>query len=458
MQDDAGQRATAWFLALSAVYFAAQALLRIWFGGTLNLDEAEMLLMTRQWSWGYGPQPPLYNWLQILSFKLFGLGIAGVVVLKDFGLWLAGAGMWFAMRRAFPDWRAAAAAALSLAYVPNIIFEFQRATSHSIALLVMICWTFWAWFRVMAKQDWQGWLVLGLVMGLGGLSKWNYWAVPAGLAVASIGFWQQRTQWRGPALAMLVAALVVALPYTWSVAHPTDSLASVRKLYGMPSPIWPWLLGMLSLAVNLLAGMALQLLIGVPMWFFAARGKMQPAQMATRIFLRAAGLSLAVTALLVVMFGVTNIEARWLVPIMIFATAAGFGWMAPALSPRAFRLLPVFAVICAAITLFGMIDVRRAATSTRDMTPLADLAGRLKPDRVESDFYLGGNLKLLRPDLDVRYLGETATAGDWPEHLLILGIVPQGVLVLEEGEVTLTARNYPDRPMTVKWAMVAAPS
>jgi hypothetical protein len=209
------------------------------------------------------------------------------------------------------------------------------------------------------------------------------------------------------------------------------------------------------LAGNLLAGLALPLLIGGPLWFLAARGRMGPVPVAARIMLRAAGLTLAVTALLVVAFGVTNIQTRWLVPILIFATAAGFGWMAPALSPRAFRTLPVAAVICAAITLYGMVEVRKGPTSSRDMTPLVDLVTRLHPDRIEGDFYLGGNLKLLRPDLDIRYLGETAALGDWPRHLLILGNLPRGVSVLEEGVVTLVAPAYPDRPLVVSWHLVA---
>lgn len=119
-------------------------------------------------------------------------------------------------------------------------------------------------------------------------------------------------------------------------------------------------------------------------------------------------------------------------------------WLAgPALSPRAFRALPVAAVVCAAIALVGIIEVRRGATGRRDLTPLFDLVTHLQPDGVEGGFYLAGNVKMRMPDLDVRNLGETAALGDWPKHLLVLGDLPLGVSVLDEGEMTLVSPAYP---------------
>ena len=132
--------------------------------------------------------------------------------------------------------------------------------------------------------------------------------------------------------------------------------------------------------------------------------------------------------------------------ILIFLTAGVYGWLGPTLSPRAFRALPVAAVVCAAIALVGIIEVRRGATGRRDLTPLFDLVTHLQPDRVEGCFYLAGNVKMRMPDLDVRNLGETAALGDWPKHLLVLCDLPLGVSVLDEGEMTLVSPAHP--PLT----------
>lgn len=443
-------RGSFWFLTLSGVYFLIQALQRTWLGGTLEVDEAEMLVMAQGWALGYGPQLPLYNWAQVLVFQVTGPGTAGIAFLKDAVLWLAAAGMWFGMRAAFADRRAAAAAALSLAFLPNVIWEFQRASSHSIALLAAVTWTLWAWFVVRERPTWQNWLMLGLIMGLGGLSKANYWAVPLGLAVASIGYWPRA---RGAILSVLVAAVIVTAPYYWAVTHPADSLASVHKFYQDAPVIWPWVSGLGLLAGSTLAGLLLPLIIGGALWLFAARGRLGAMPEASRILLRAAALNLGVAALLVVVFGVTRIQARWLVPMLVFAAAAGFGWLGRGLSTRSFRALPVLAMVCAGVTVLGMAQVRQGATATLDFAPLVALVDRMNPTRVEGDFYTAGNLKLLDPARDVGTLG----SGGWPDRLMILGQVPNlptGISVLDGGVLDLPYADKPDKRFPVEWHMV----
>jgi len=59
-------------------YFALQVLLRIWIGTGLQLDEAELVMRAQEFRWGYGPQLPLFNWLQFLTFKLIGVNVAAL--------------------------------------------------------------------------------------------------------------------------------------------------------------------------------------------------------------------------------------------------------------------------------------------------------------------------------------------------------------------------------------------
>lgn len=451
--DAQSARATWWFLLLSAGYFLVQAVQRTWLGGTLEVDEAEMLLMAQGFAWGYGPQLPLYNWAQVVAFWIFGPSTAGLAFLKDAVLWLAGAGMWYAMRAAFGPGRNAAAAALSLAFLPNILWEFQRASSHSIALLAALTWTLWAWFTVIQRQSWRNWLVLGLILGFGGLSKVNYWAVPVGLMVASIGLWPDRVQLQRLATALLVAAAVVAVPYYWAVTHPQDSLASVHKFYQDDPVVWPWLSGLLLLGGNLLAGLILPVLVGLGLWGTGTRPGSMPV--AAQILLRAAALNLIVAALLVVAFGVTKIQARWLVPILIFATAGCFGGLA--LTVRGFRAVALVAGLCAVVTILGMAQVRMGTTGTLDLTPLTTLVATLHPDRIEGNYLIAGNLKLLLPVMDVRAIGTTVELGDWPARLLILDDLPPGLTELEGGVLDLAHTAKSGTPLRLGWHIVAPP-
>lgn len=449
--DTQASRATWWFLALSGLYFLLQAAQRTWLGGALEVDEAEMLLMAQGFAWGYGPQLPLYNWAQVAAFWMFGPGTAGLAFLKDAVLWLAGAGMWFAMRAAFGSGRNAAAAALSLAFLPNILWEFQRASTHSVALLAALTWTLWAWFSVMQRQSLRNWLILGLILGIGGLSKANYWAVPVGLAVASIGLWPARVQGKGVGLALLVAAAIVAVPYHWAFTHPQDSLASVHKFYQDDPVVWPWLDGLVLLAGNLGAGLILPLVIAAALRLVS--GPPGPMPVATKILLRAAALNMGVAALLVVAFGVTKIQSRWLVPILIFVTAGGFGWLV--LTPRRFRVVPILAAVCGAVTILGMAQVRSGPTATLNLTPLVQLVAELAPDRIEGNFLIAGNLKLLLPVMDIRASGSTAKTGDWPQRLLILDDLPPGVTELQGGVLKLSSADKSGRSYRIGWHVVS---
>src|SRR5262245_12492036 len=79
------------FYLLLAVYFGAQVCLRLLTSNSTDLDESEQLLATQQLQWGYGPQPPLYTWLQFPFVQLFGLNILALALLKNlllFGIYV----------------------------------------------------------------------------------------------------------------------------------------------------------------------------------------------------------------------------------------------------------------------------------------------------------------------------------------------------------------------------------
>ena len=56
---------------LLAAYFLAHVVVRVTISDSLELDEAEQLVLGQALSWGYGTKPPLYSWLQIGFFRIF---------------------------------------------------------------------------------------------------------------------------------------------------------------------------------------------------------------------------------------------------------------------------------------------------------------------------------------------------------------------------------------------------
>src|SRR5512133_574724 len=71
------------FVLCLALLFGGHAVLRTVLSPTANLDEAEQLMLTQDWALGYGPQPPLYTWLQACVFQVFGVSIFSLAVLKN---------------------------------------------------------------------------------------------------------------------------------------------------------------------------------------------------------------------------------------------------------------------------------------------------------------------------------------------------------------------------------------
>ena len=57
-------------IILLGAYLLASLLIRVIISGGLELDESEQVILAQAFQWGYGPQPPLYTWLQSVFFGL----------------------------------------------------------------------------------------------------------------------------------------------------------------------------------------------------------------------------------------------------------------------------------------------------------------------------------------------------------------------------------------------------
>jgi len=113
-----------------------------------------MSVMTPGFRLGYGPPLPLYNWMQLVLFELFGRSLFSLALLKNFllgGIYLF---TFIAFRQVLPV-RSAAITALSLYFVPYLAYEGQRATTHSTVMLFYSALTLAAFFY--AARSRAGW-------------------------------------------------------------------------------------------------------------------------------------------------------------------------------------------------------------------------------------------------------------------------------------------------------------
>src|SRR4030042_335919 len=72
------------FIFLLAGYAFMHLCLRLLISNSLAKDEAELVLYIQEgFKLGYNSQPPLYIWLQLLFFKIFGLSVFSLALLKN---------------------------------------------------------------------------------------------------------------------------------------------------------------------------------------------------------------------------------------------------------------------------------------------------------------------------------------------------------------------------------------
>ncbi len=399
-----------WFFGLLGLYFALQVVLRLWASPFLELDEAALMMSARDFRAGYGGQLPLYEWIQTAAFRLGGASLATILVTKNLCLWATYALVFHAIRLFVPD-RRAIVATLSLLLIPEISWEAQRTLSHSVGMILMTAATFAALARVFAFGHRRDYALLGVAIGLGGLSKFNYWVILAGLAITIVALPDLRRAIRPRLLALSagIAALILALPLHWLITNTDRSLAASRKFGQDTTRIDgpAWLNALIESLDAIAAGLALLLLVLAILRWRAGRSRKipslpEPAERFRRLLLCAGLIGLAVMTVAMVATGATRVTPRWLVPM--------FMALAPALTLSALRAddgraarwgLAVASVL--ALIILVAIPASRILTPSNISIDFAALHRALAPYGPEASYVLPrshalGNLLSVAPE------------------------------------------------------------
>ncbi len=312
------------FLWLIAAYFAFHVVLRLTLGSSLELDEAEQMVLAQRLQAGYTGQPPLYTWLQIGFFAIFGQGVLALALLKNLLLFSIYAGTYFAARTLGLHGALAAAAALSLLLLTDIGWESQRDLTHSVLVTSIAALTLWLGCVMVAGMPRpRHYLLLGLLIGLGTLSKLNYLFFLAALLLALFSI-DRRLILRPTFVLSVVLAAVLLSPYAiWMGEAPAVATSSLAKL----DTAGPVMLGDLGPNLATFAGAIVQFCLLFVVLFFAAvrvwprgwnplrgEGRSAPALLLLRLF----WFSLAILFAYLLVSGASTFRGRWLMPLLFY--------------------------------------------------------------------------------------------------------------------------------------------
>ncbi|HVT79293.1 MAG TPA: glycosyltransferase family 39 protein, partial [Phycisphaerae bacterium] len=322
----------------------------------LELDEAEQLTLTQRWSWGYNSQPPLYTWLQIPFFSLFGPSVFALSLLKNILLFFCYFFTFLAARQLTRNHFLALAAAVSVLFFPEIAWQSQIDRTHSILAILLASATLCVFLRIPSRRTLVNYVLLGLCAGLALIAKYNVIFFLAGLPLAALTVREYRPVILNPRiLASLALMLAIFLPNgIWMLHHPDLALMTSSKFHISSGGHTINFTGLAKVA--LAAAVTLGPLLLVHAAVFLRKNTITPLKNlppSFHLLWRAALLILAAICIAVLVSGTTSVRERWLQPLLGFAPVLSLLYFQNALTPHRFRqILAAGVVVMLAILLF----------------------------------------------------------------------------------------------------------
>lgn len=379
-------RPLAWLLLLACAHIASRLLI----SPAMKWDESEQILWSQSLQLGYGPQPPLYTWIQWAACQLLGPSVLALAVVKHALIALTYCLAWLAARRLL-DARGAWWSAAGLLLMLPFGWHSLRDQTHTVLVTAMAMGLWWAVLRQVQAPGPRNFALIGLFCGLGMLSKYSYALLIAALFASAMTVPRVRQALfaRGFWLAPCVGLLVVAPHAWWLLQH--WGMATHETLEKMEiSQQLPWLKGLGNLLLATLStlglwGLAVLLGYRSRLWRQDAG---QPAPEApdhawARPLLNRYLLVIALAlAGMVVVGDVSSFKQRWILPLTAIAPLALYVSRPCLLAPGVGRAYTGIAVFFALLFLV-MATLRPWQSGWRGDPdelnhPVAELAAQLR--------------------------------------------------------------------------------
>lgn len=404
---------------LLAIYFAVNVALRLALPSSLELDEGQQLFLAQWLAVGYDTQPPFYNWLQYGVVQVLGDTVLALSLLKNLMLFccygLVGAAAYLVIRNK----ALAIIAVLGLLTIPQIVFESQRDLTHSVAVLFAACLFIYALFGALKSPNVFSYLLTGIAIGIGMISKYNFALLPAAAFVAILfeaEFRGRLINWR--MILTIIAAAAIITPHALWFLDNVD-IATGRTLGKLTqdaaadraSQITG---GLFSLAVALIAFGSLTV---VAFWISFGRRfheSWTASSPWTRLVERMFLILVAALILLVVFGGASLIKDRWLTPFF-FMLPLYLSLKLDALNqtignaPKRFGWIAVLIMIAVPLVLFGRVPAAQYLGHYEKLNvpyqPAIEAilaSGKDRPSIIATyDQQLAGNIRLNAPGIPV---------------------------------------------------------
>jgi hypothetical protein len=282
-------------------------------------DEAQYWVWAQHLDWGYYSKPPVVAWLIALSTRIFGDTGQGVRLPAPL-LHFATAMTIYGCARRLYDLKTGFWSAVTYATLPGV---FVSATIMSTDAPMMLCWAIalYAFVRARDSDDRRWWLLVGIAVGIGFLSKYAmaYWLL---CAIVFLGAIREERRHIPLFLGATALGLIIYLPnFLWNYGN---GFASYRHTEANAS-----LGGALFHPEHLLEFFGAQFGVFGPLLFAALIALIVLA--GRTIYDRRAALLICFTlpplALMLGLSLLSRAEANWAAPAYIAATILVVAWL-----------------------------------------------------------------------------------------------------------------------------------
>ena len=400
---------------LLLVYFGLQTLIRTWLSGTVDLDESEQLILTQKFSWGYGSQPPLYTWIQMFFFKLCGVSVLGLALLKNLLLFCIYLFTYLNVRFVTRSHVCGVLGAVSLLFIPQVSWESQRDLTHSVLATAWVTVTLFVFLRL-RKDSWLDYGLFGICAGLGILSKYNYLAFLFGLTLAALSVERFRLLISNRRLmfSMIVALVILSPHLKWAMEN--QGLLSTTAYKFRPQTEHHFFAEVRTGFANLFVAVLFHVgpILGIFLVVFRSVSfdkRVVEKNEYARLFLRKYGLILAGLILVILIFRITGFKDRWFepifisVPLLVFAVARS---QVNATHAKAILVLGSVVIVLVLGIIPGRIllaeKIGRTQLLNAPYLAMKEDLAKVIPSTtlvVAENKWVGGNLRLLFPTLNV---------------------------------------------------------
>lgn len=349
---------------------------RIWviprLGVTLYVDEAQYWTWAQHLDWGYYSKPPVIGWLIRLCTSLFGDGLVAVK-LPSLILYPATGWVLYKLGAYLFDARIGFRAGLAFVLIP-LVSALGMAVSTDAPLLFF--WTAAMYYLIRAVDDDSmfAWLMLGLCVGLGMMSKYTMGAFGvSGLLYLLLDTRRRRLLLHPGLWAAIVIACLVFMPNViWNWAHDFPTLRhteDITHVVGTNAKHGNLLEFLGAQAGSLGPGFALAFLIGL---YAALRSRLTD-----RRFQFLLCFSLPLLVLVIYQSIRSEANGNWAAPALVTSLLLGVVWISEAGRNRWWWIMSMLLNVVVMVGVYHLGDFYRLSghVQTSKMDPLKRAKG-----------------------------------------------------------------------------------